>query len=298
MESGLDLRYHGAMILGAHLSISGGLHKALESAKRYDFSAVALFVRNQVQWKCRALSEEAVESFLATRRQVDVKKIVAHASYLVNLAGNSEVRPKSIAAMVEDLSRCQRLGIEYLVFHPGSNPDNELGIRLIAEALDEIIGQAPAGETRILLETTAGQGNCIGHRFEHLRDILAASESCGRLGVCLDTCHVFAAGYDLRSQEGYLETMEEFDRVIGLDSLYAVHVNDSKKPFASRVDRHEHIGQGYLGLDAFKFLVQDSRLREVPLILETPKGTDESGQDWDLRNADLLRKLAGCRGVG
>ncbi|MCP4376008.1 MAG: deoxyribonuclease IV, partial [bacterium] len=201
-----------------------------------------------------------------------------------------EVRDKSIIAMIEDFTRCERLGVEYLVFHPGSNPDVETGQRLITEALNEIgssVSHADDGSppSRVLLETTAGQGNCIGHRFEHLAAILDGLECPDRFGICLDTCHIFAAGYDIRTSETYAETMQAFDTIIGLDRLLAIHLNDSKRDFGSRVDRHEHIGEGFIGSDAFVNFVNDSRLSDIPAILETPKGLDENGCDWDTINA-------------
>lgn len=284
------------MILGSHLSISGGLHKALIAASGYGFEALAIFLRNQVQWRAKPLDDAAVEKFRETRAETNIRAIVAHASYLVNLAGKKEVRDKSIPALAEDFSRAQRLGVEYLVFHPGSNPDLPAGQKLITDALNEIAATvAPdsgaATPSRILLETTAGQGNCIGHRFEHLAAIYAGLEQPERFGVCLDTCHIFAAGYDIRTPETYAETMRAFDDIIGMDKLLAIHLNDSKKDFATRVDRHEHIGEGFLGRDAFVNLVNDSRLADVPAILETPKGKDEKDRDWDEINARTVGEM-------
>ncbi len=283
------------MILGAHLSIEGGLHKALQSAGRYGFEAVALFVRNQVQWRAPPLPEEAVRRFRRTRRRLGLGPVVAHGSYLVNLAGAPPVRRKSIEATLADAERCRRLGIEYLVLHPGANADAGTGVRLIAEALEEIIAAAPPRARRpmILLETTAGQGNAIGRRFEQLADVLARAPRTRRLGVCLDTCHVFAAGYDLRSPAAYERTMAAFDGVIGLRRLRVVHLNDSKRPLASGVDRHEHIGRGRIGRRGFANVVRDERLASVPMILETPKGKDPRGREWDAVNAAVIRRLAG-----
>ncbi len=279
------------MLLGSHLSTAGGLHKAVEAAAKYDFRVLALFVRNQVQWKAPPLADEAVKRFHECRKTLGIHTVVAHASYLINLAGNDQVRNKSIDAMIEDLSRCRRLGIEYLVFHPGSHPCLETGIERIGSALNTIMSREKAGSVRILLETTAGQGNSVGHRFEHLKAILDAVKKQKRIGVCLDTCHIFAAGYDLRTPEAYSSTMREFDRVIGFRRLKAIHLNDSKRIFASRVDRHEHIGKGALGLESFAQLLSDDRLAEIPMILETPKGKDSRGRDWDRVNAKVLRKL-------
>jgi len=281
------------MLLGSHLSISGGLHKALIAAGEYGFQALALFLRNQVRWRAKALDDSAVEEFRRIREATDIQAIVAHASYLVNLAGKSEVRDKSIPAMIEDFTRCRRLGVEYLVFHPGSHPDLEIGRKLIIDALNEIasaVAPDPGAPTpaKVLLETTAGQGNCIGYRFEHLATILDGLQQPERFGVCLDTCHIFAAGYDIRTTETYADTMRAFDDIIGLDKLLAIHLNDSKRDFGTRVDRHEHIGEGFLGREAFVNVVNDPRLADIPGILETPKGLDEKGRDWDTINAETL----------
>ncbi len=279
------------MILGSHLSISGGLHRALEAADGYGFDCVAMFVRNQRQWRSSPLSDEAIATFVEVRRKSGIGPVVAHGSYLVNLAGKTDVRRKSIAAMRDEIDRCERLGIEYLVFHPGSHEQADEGIGLIAEALNEIVTDR-SGPTKILLETTAGQGNYIGHTFEQLADILARLEVAERFGVCLDTCHIFAAGYDIRTPEAYRKTMDEFDRIIGLERLPAIHLNDSVRDLGSRVDRHTHIGLGKIGLAAFAEIVNDPRLADLPMILETPKGTDDAGRDWDEFNAGTLRALA------
>jgi deoxyribonuclease-4 len=237
------------------------------------------------------LSDEAVAEFRRTRRQTGISPVVAHGSYLVNLAGEPHVRGRSIEAMVADLDRCRRLGIEYLVFHPGSRPDKEEGIRLIAEGLNEILARV-AGSPMILLETTAGMGNSIGHTFEQLAAILARIDSPRRAGVCLDTCHIFAAGYDIRTPQAYQRTMADFDRIIGLDRLHAVHVNDSLKGLGCHLDRHVHIGKGKIGRRGFRNLLTDQRLANVPMILETPKGEDDKGRDWDALNAAVLRRMA------
>ena len=280
------------MRLGSHLSIGGGLDVACRKAASYGFDCLGLFVRNQVQWAAAPLSDEKVAAFRKARRQAGLRFVVAHASYLVNLAGNETIRPRSIDAMVEDLTRCGRLGIEYLVVHPGSHDDETTGIGLIADAIDRILERTPHRRPKLLLETTAGQGRCIGWRFEHLAAIRRAVRRRRRVGVCLDTCHVFAAGYDIRDRRSYGRTMRAFDRTVGLENLLAIHCNDTKREFACRVDRHEHIGRGQIGLEAFRCLVRDRRLAEVPMILETPKDTDELGRDWDEVNAATLRELA------
>ncbi len=278
------------MLLGSHLSISGGLYRAIEVADGYGFDCVAMFVRNQRQWRASPLSAEAIATFVEVRRRLKIAPVVAHGSYLVNLAGKADVRRKSVAAMRDELDRCERLGIEYLVFHPGSREDADEGVGLIADALNGIVA-GRGGRTKILLETTAGQGNCIGYRFEQLADILERLESPERFGVCLDTCHIFAAGYDIRTPDDYRKTMDEFDRIIGMKRLFAVHLNDSVRDLGSRVDRHAHIGLGKIGLAAFAEIVNDRRLTAIPMILETPKGADAAGRNWDDLNAAAMRAL-------
>ena len=299
------------MLIGAHLSIGGGMHKALVSAAEYGFDTVAVFVRNQAQWHVPVLSDAAIAEFRRTRAELGISPVVAHGSYLVNLAGLPHIRGKSIEAMVADLDRCRRLGIEYLVFHPGSRPDAEEGIRLIAEGVSEVLARVGNGDwlrsgepsaasvpvaishfPMILLETTAGMGNSIGHTFEQLAAILDRIDPPARAGVCLDTCHVFAAGYDIRTPAAYQQTMAAFDRIVGLDRLRAIHVNDSLKGLGCHLDRHAHIGKGMIGRPGFRNLLTDQRLARVPMILETPKGEDDKGRDWDAVNAAILRRLA------
>ncbi|MHC4984029.1 MAG: deoxyribonuclease IV [Planctomycetota bacterium] len=279
------------MLLGAHLSIAGGIHKALVAGHCYGFKTVAVFVRNQVQWKAAPLGDHAVKLFRRTRRRLGIRPVAAHASYLVNLARAGEVRRKSIAAMAEDLRRCGRLAIDYLVFHPGSNTDAAAGIALVAEALNHIVSACAYHRPKILLETTAGQGSSIGRTFGQLAEILSLLDRPRRFGVCLDTCHIFAAGYDIRTQGAYRQTMSKFDRIIGLEKLLVVHVNDSKRALGSLVDRHEHIGKGRIGKKGFSNIVNDPRLANVPFILETPKGKTDGGRDWDIVNAEALRRL-------
>jgi len=284
------------MLLGSHRSIKDGLHNALLAAGRLGFRTAGLFVRNQVQWRVPPLGDEAAATFRRTRRRLGISPVVAHGSYLVNLAGDEPVRSRSIEATAADLERCGRLGIEYLVLHPGSREDADEGVRLIAEAVNDILARVRARRPRLLLETTAGMGRCIGHTFEQLAAILARTRRPGRVGVCLDTCHVFAAGYDLRTPAAYRRTMEHFGRVVGFERLRAIHLNDSIGGLGSRLDRHEHIGHGRIGRRGFANFVNDPRLADVPMILETPKKKDEHGRDWDEVNAEVLRGLV--RGAG
>jgi deoxyribonuclease-4 len=279
------------MRIGSHLSISGGTHRALEAAAEYGFNCAAMFVRNQVQWQAGPLKQEQISLFRKIKRKKDIRPVVAHGSYLVNLAGNREIRAKSIDAMVEDLTRCGLLGIEYLVFHPGAHDDVEEGIVLVARALDEILDRCPKIRPKILLETTAGQGRSLGCTFEHLARIRKRVARKRRIGICLDTCHIFAAGYDIRTPKTCRETFRKFDDVLGLENLQAVHLNDSKRDLASRVDRHEHIGLGKIGLKGFAALLACDWAKKVPLILETPKKKHPSGKDWDEVNYATLLSL-------
>ena len=282
------------MILGAHLSIAGGPWHALEKAAGYGLDCVALFVRNQRQWRTPPLSDEAVRRFRRVRRRLGIGPVVAHGSYLINLAGRGEVRDRSIAAMAEELDRAARLGAEYYVLHPGSplSDGRGVGIDRVSAALNEIVAACGRRRVKVLLETTAGAGHQLAGKFEDLAEILSALRRPGRFGVCLDTCHVFAAGYDVRSPEAYARTMDAFDRIVGLERLRAVHLNDSRMGLGSRRDRHEHIGRGRIGRKGFAHFVNDPRLASVPMILETPKGLDERGRDWDRRNARTIRRLA------
>ncbi len=279
------------MRIGSHLSISGGMHHALLAAEEYGFNCAAIFVRNQVQWKAKPLEAEQISRFRKIKRNKDIRPVVAHGSYLVNLAGSPIVRPKSIDAMVEDLTRCGLLGIEYLVFHPGAHENPERGIALVAQALDEILDRCPKIRPKILLETTAGQGRSLGCSFEQLARIRKRVARRRRIGICLDTCHIFAAGYDIRSPKTCRGTFRKFDDVLGLENLLAVHLNDSKRDLACRVDRHEHIGLGKIGLKGFASLLACDWAGKIPLILETPKKKHPSGKDWDEVNYATLLSL-------
>ena len=273
------------------MSIAGGPENALLVAADYGFDTVAMFVRNQRQWSAPPLSAETARRFRQTRRRLGIAPVVAHASYLVNLGGAPDVRRKSIRGLADDLDRCGRLGIEYLVLHPGSNPSAAAGIDLIADALNRVIADCPHRRVKVLLETTSAAGRTLGGRFDQLADILRRLKRRRRFGVCLDTCHIFAAGYDLRSARAYQRTMDAFDAEIGFDQLLAVHLNDSLGPLGSRRDRHAHIGHGQIGRRGFRHLVNDPRFADVPMILETLKGQGPDGRDWDTVNAEVLRRL-------
>ncbi len=279
---------------GAHMSIAGGLHLAIERGLEAGCDCLQIFVRNQRQWSAKPLEEDVVRLWKASAQNAGMSHVVAHASDLVNLASADTVLwKKSVVALTDELERCEALGVPHLVFHPGAHGQATLraGIGRIAKGIDEIHERTRGLKASLLLETTAGQGSAIGHRFEHLADILEAVCAPTRLGVCVDTCHIFAAGYALSPPRAYAATIQEFEHVIGAEWVKCIHVNDSKRDLGSRVDRHEHIGEGHIGLEGFRNLVNDARFLGVPKILETPKGTDAEGRDLDRVNLGRLRRL-------
>ncbi len=283
------------LLLGSHLSVAGGLHLAVEAADELGIQALQVFTANQRQWQPKPPTEESIEAFKNALARSGVKFVVSHASYLINLAtADPANRGKSIEAMRAEIDRCDALGIKHCVVHPGAHlgAGEEEAIARIADALDEIYEAIPKSKVRTLLETTAGQGTCIGHRFEHLGDIIKAANCKKHLGVCLDTCHMHAAGYDLCTEGGYEKTMRSLVRCVGKTRIRCIHLNDSKTPFASRKDRHEHIGQGTIGDDAFRFIINDPRFEGLPSILETEKGENEKAANLDKINLARLRKLA------
>ncbi len=286
--------------LGAHLSISGGLPRAIDRAEASGCQALQIFTKSAGQWRARELPPEEIALFRRRVRQTEIGPVFAHDSYLINLAAADPVlRRKSIDALGEELDRAASLGLDGLVMHPGSytSGTEESGLKLIAEALAGLLASRPGVKPRILLEHTAGQGTNLGHRFEHLAEIIDLLEGSPRVGVCLDTCHLLAAGYDIGSTEGYAETFTQFGRLVGFSRLKAFHLNDSKKPCASRVDRHEHIGKGCIGLGPFRRLLNDPRFAKLPMLLETPKvDTPQTRKASDIdpldqMNLDVLRGL-------
>jgi len=282
--------------LGAHMSIGGGIWKALERGKELGCDTVQIFTKNARSWRAKPLSQEEVALFRRTQQSTGIEPVVAHDTYLINLASpKDDLYEKSIEALQTELERAQALGIPYMVMHPGAHMGSgeEEGLYRISRALNLIHQRAPDLKVMVLLETTAGQETNLGWRFEHLARIIEMLEEDWRVGVCFDTCHVFAAGYDICSDEGYRRTFEEFDEVIGLERLKVIHLNDSKAPCGSRIDRHEHIGRGKIGLEAFRRLLTDDRFAELPFIIETPKGQSPQGEDWDRVNLRLLRSLLG-----
>ena len=280
-------------LFGAHMSIAGGYHLAAQTAGRFTCQTVQLFTKNNNQWSGKAIGEEDIRLFKDAMRTHNLSKATAHVSYLINLASPDDVlRLKSLDAMSIEMERAEALGIDYLVMHPGTPTDGDetAGISRIASAFDEVFRRCSGYRVLPLLETTAGQGRSLGHRFEHLAKIRAMVSAPERLGVCLDTCHVFAAGYSLSPEADYRATFDEFDAVIGIEHLKAFHLNDSKKPQGSRVDRHEHLGKGCLGLEPFRSLVNDTRFADHPMFLETAK-EDDAGNEMDPVNLDVLRGL-------
>lgn len=280
-------------MFGSHLSIAGGLHNALLEAERLGFETAQVFTKNQQRWDCSPLTTEACQQWAQHRRRLKFKHTISHDSYLINLAATEpELWRKSVALFVEELSRCVQLGIPYLVTHPGAHvgAGEEEGLRRVIVALDVAHKQVPAGKVVTCLEVTAGQGTSLGHRLEHLAVIMDGVKAPERLGVCLDTAHLFAAGYDFRARR-YARFRREVDSIVGLSRVKVLHLNDSKKPLGSRVDRHEHIGRGTIGLEGFRPFVRDEAFADVPKILETAKGKSDDGREWDAVNLETLRGL-------
>ncbi len=258
------------MILGAHEAVSGGVSTAFARAEADGAACLQIFVRNVRGWAAKPFAPEEVERFRGESRRTGFP-VAAHSTYLVNLCSqDAAIREKSLAALTDELARCEQLGVRWLIFHPGSHPDEREGLRVVAEGMADALERSP-GKARLLAETTAGQGSALGWRFEQLAALRAAVPRSvrGRVGFCVDSCHLHAAGYDLTSDEGYAATFEELDRTVGLSHVECFHLNDSKKARGSRVDRHEHIGEGTLGLEPFRRLVNDPRFAKVPGFLET-----------------------------
>jgi deoxyribonuclease-4 len=276
-------------LLGAHVSISGGIENAPTRGRELGCDVIQIFSKNQRQWHSKPLSEESINLFRNALQTSRIKVALIHDSYLINLGTSDPVMlKKSQEAFADEMIRAEQLNVSYLVFHPGTHKETTEteGIRRIAESLNNVFAKQPQGKVRLLLETTAGMGHTVGYRFEHLAEIISLVKNEDRMGVCFDTAHVFEAGYDFRKSVNYNKTIREFDRIVGLDRLYVFHLNDSKTDLGSRVDRHENIGEGFLGIEPFRFLMNDERFRNHPMILETPEG-----DDWYKKNLNLLRSL-------
>jgi deoxyribonuclease-4 len=279
-------------LLGAHFSIAKGLHGALFEAQKYGCNVLQIFTKNANTWKERTLTPAEIDQFEQARSETGITAIAAHTSYLINLAtGEQQKRVMSCEALKQELMRASTLNIPFVVLHPGSHMEQgeAEGIRLIADNINQTLAQIPDLKTRLLLETTAGQGSSLGHTFEQLAMIRNKIENKTAVGFCLDTNHIFAAGYDIRTPAAYRKTIGAFDSGPGIRHLYLIHLNDSKKELGSKVDRHEHIGQGHIGLKAFELIMNDQRLIKIPKIIETPKR--QAGKDCDRINLDLLRGL-------
>ncbi len=276
-------------LLGAHVSISGGVEKSPLRGEELGCDSIQIFSKNQRQWKSPPISDDTANAFQEALKNSRVRQVVIHDSYLINLASpNPESLKKSQEAFLDEMDRADKLGVPYLVFHPGSHMKSgeKAGIRQIAESLNSILRRQLDGKVMLLLETTAGQGDHIGYSFEQLAEIISLIDKKERIGICYDTAHTFEAGYDIRTEETYQQTFEKFDRVLGLNLLRVFHINDSKTDLGSRVDRHENIGRGYLGVEPFRFLVNDQRFQNHPMILETP-----GGDQFYKENLELLRSL-------
>jgi len=280
-------------ILGAHMSIAGGYYKAVEIAKRCGCDCVQLFTKNNNQWRAKPITADDVARFRGALVKLKIQHAISHASYLINLASPDDVLWKrSIESFVVELCRADQLGIPYVVVHPGASTTSTEaeGLQRVIQALDEVHVQTPEISSRALLETTAGQGSTLGWKFDHLAAILDGVRDHDRLGVCVDTCHIFAAGYPIGTEKTYKATMKALQKSVGIANVKAFHLNDSKRELGSRVDRHAHIGEGHLGLAPFRLLLNDGRFRRVPMYLETPKGQVD-GVELDSINLARLREL-------
>jgi len=281
--------------LGAHLSVAGGLHRALLAAQELRCCTVQVFVKNQRQWRESPLDPDDVRRWHALREAPGFGPVVAHATYLINLASPDQALwRRSRDVLARELRRCHELRVRYLVVHPGATTGGPVddGVTRVARALNWILQRHPSFVTMPLLETTAGQGSSLGRTFAELGEILHRLETRDRVGICIDTCHVFAAGYEIRTPASYESMLREVGETVGLDRVRCWHLNDSKTECGSRVDRHEHIGRGQLGNAAFRHVLADERFTGVPMIIETPKGVDSHGRDWDRVNLQRLRTIA------
>lgn len=278
-------------LLGAHTSIQGGVSAAIDLAEKLNFSAIQIFTKNNNQWKAKPLSENEINSFKEKIKKSRIKFVVSHDSYLINLCAKDEDNlRKSREAFKDELERCELLEIPHLNFHPGSHggKGEDYGLKLIAESINIVHSETRNFKVKSMLELTAGQGTALGYTFEHLAKIIELVENKSRMSVCIDTAHAFAAGYNIKDKDSYDKVITDFDEIIGLDKLNCFHINDSKKDLGSRVDRHDHIGKGFIGLEGFKNIMNDSRLTHIPKILETPKGKE---QLEDLENIAVLKSL-------
>lgn len=294
-------RRKGRPRLGAHMSIAGGLPTAIARAEIHGCECLQIFTRSSGQWRTRPIPDVEADAFRAAAAAAGMSPIIAHASYLINLASaDRQLRARSLAALGEEMDRATRLGLFGVVLHPGAGPEAE-GLVRIADGLVRVLSARPGDPTWLLLEHTAGQGSALGWRFEQLARLLELAATPDRIGICLDTCHLHAAGYDLATARGHARTFAAFDTIVGLDRLQVMHLNDSKKPLGSRVDRHEHVGRGHVGLQGFARVLNDPRLAGLPMLIETAKRHRASTgrvevDPWDAMNLETLRGLLHSRG--
>lgn len=282
------------MLIGAHLSVAGGVDKAFGRATKIDCTAFQIFTKSNRQWKAKDLEAKTIELYHQQQTETGITPVICHASYLINIGSSDKaIWTKSLNALVIELERCELLKIPYLVLHPGAHMGSgvETGIARVAEALDTVHERLPDHAVKVALEITAGQGTTLGSTFEEIAQIIEACQQSERLAVCFDTCHALAAGYEFRTPDSYEAMLANFDRTIGLERLKVIHVNDSQTDLGSHVDRHAHIGEGYIGLEPFGYFLNDTRFKKVPFLLETPKDDDPGD---DIRNLEKLRSLINC----
>lgn len=281
-----------AVLIGAHMSVAGGLYTAFERGDRVGCTAMQIFTKNSNQWNDPQLSQEDIAKYREAQNKSKIRIVVSHDSYLINLCGATrQLLSMSRKAFINEIDRCRLLGIRYIIFHPGAHTtrDRKAALKIVSESLNFAHEATKNFGVVTLVETTAGQGTTVGSSFAEIAEVISGVKDQGRVGVCIDTCHIFAAGYDIRTRTQYDETMTEFEKTLGFDKLHAIHFNDAKKPLGSHVDRHEHIGKGEIGKEAFRFFMNDERLTIVPKILETPKG--EEGYKMDIENLSLLKSM-------
>ncbi|HIE30541.1 TPA: deoxyribonuclease IV [Candidatus Poribacteria bacterium] len=279
------------MILGAHVSTQGGLHNSISIGEGLGCQAIQIFTKNPNRWVGKELIDNDVKMFVQRWRNSTIDIVLAHDSHLTNLASTKpDVLARSYESFLQEIDRASRLKIPYLITHLGAHlsAGEKAGLRLLSENLNKLLHETIEADVTVLLETTAGQGTNLGYRFEQIKQVMDSIEQKHRIGACVDTCHIFAAGYDIRTAESYQATFDKFDRIIGIEHLKVFHLNDSKSGFNSRVDRHEHIGSGEIGLEGFKFLISDERFKRVPMIIETP----QSGEMHQI-NLEILKRLIG-----
>ncbi len=278
------------MYLGAHMSISGGVHNALIEGESIGCTAVQLFTKSNNRWQAPPLKDSEIQTFYDVRQKTGIDKLVVHTGYLINLANPSDNWQKSMDSMETELVRAHQLGLEMVVLHPGSHlgQGEEFGLKRIADSLNQLYAKHPSINVKTLLEVTAGQGTNLGYTFEQLAQIISMTHDKSKYGICLDTCHMFAAGYDIRTEKAYNNTLDKLEKALGIDLVMAIHLNDTYGQLGGKKDRHTHIGEGTLGTEPFRLLLNDPRFRNVPMLLETPK---DDGIQSDIKNLAVLKSL-------